>query len=79
MDYSLDGLELAGYLKPIERVGFKYRKLIQGLLGYLVNMNNNLQNLKYIGIRELNTIKTHQFTSSEESFYIILLPPKTFE
>ena len=73
---TLDGLELAGYLKPNERVGFKYRQTLQGPLGYLVDVNNNLQNLKYIKVNELNT-KTHQFTSSEESFYIIQIPPKT--
>ena len=75
---TLDGLELAGYLKPNERVGFKYRKsLFKGPLGYFADINKNLQNLKYIGVKDLDTMETHQFTSSEELFYIIQLPPKT--
>ena len=74
---TLDGLELAVFLKPNERVSFKYRATLKGPLGYLVDINNNLQNLNYIGVNEFSAMKTHNFTSSEESFYIIQLPPKT--
>ena len=75
---TLDGLELAGYLKPNERVGFKYRtSLFKGPLGYLVDINNNLQNLKYNGDKESGLTKTLQFTSSQESFYVIELPQRT--
>ena len=74
---TLDGLELAVFLKPNERVSFKYRATLLGPLGYLVDINNNLQNLNYIGVNEFSAMKTHNFTSSEESFYIIQLPPKT--
>lgn len=73
----MDGLELTGYLKPKERVGFKYLNTFKGPLGYFADMNNNLQNLIYIGTKEEGADHIiQQFTSSEESFYIIQLPQR---
>ena len=74
---TLDGLELTGYLKPNERVDFRYLKTaFKGPLGYFADINNNLQNLIFIGEEEGLLIKHIQFTSYEESFFVIQLPQK---
>ena len=71
--------ELTGFLKPNERVGFKYLKPKSYNIpfGYFPDINNNLQNFKYIGDQGDLLAFIQVFTSSEESFYAIQFPPKS--
>ena len=71
--------ELTGFLKPNERVGFKYLKEKSDNIpfGYFPDINNNLQNFKYLGDQGNVAEFIQVFTSSEESFYAIQFPPRT--